>query len=305
MIPEFKGDFIQWLRGFYHLAMSPDISGAMQGMNRTQSALAYQIRSLEKVCGARLFRMQNGRRCLTSEGHIMLDKARRVFDLLTSIRNEIPHLSNIASGEIRIVAIYTVLQGFLAEKATPFTELFPHVRFNILAEASMDAMLDMVRKDVCDMAILSVSRLPPELTHIPLFQTELSLVTPKTGPYAVTSLASLEDIAALPCIHTIHTTSLQRFLESEFEKYGLTMNKAHLISHYEGAKAYVSKGYGVTYIDSFACYKEDYEKFNIISMYPLFGKRTMSAVVRVDRFIPSYQQAFLDFMSGGYAESVC
>lgn len=305
MISEFKGDFIQWLRGFYHLAMSPDVSGAMQEMNRTQSALAYQIRSLEKVCGVRLFRMQGGRRCLTSEGRIMLDKARRVFDLLSTIKEEISHLSDIASGEIRIVAIYTVLQGFLAEKAMPFTERFPHVRFCILAEASMYAMLDMVRKDVCDMAILAVGKLPAGLTHIPLFQTELSLVTPKTGPYAVSSLDSLEAIAALPCIHTMHTTSLQGFLESEFERYGLTMNKAHLISHYEGAKAYVSRGYGVTYIDSFACYKEDYEKFNIISMYPLFGKRTMSAVIRSDRFIPSYQRAFLDFMSSDYKASAC
>ena len=300
MIPEFKGDLIQWLRGFYYLAMSPDTADAMQEMNRTQSALAYQLRSLEKVCGARLFKMRDGRRVLTPEGTALLEKTRQVFDTLSAIKRDIPQLADIATGEIRIAAIYTVLQGFLAEKATPFSQRFPHVRFCILAEASMDAMLDMVRKDVCDLAILSVGHDPMDLKQIPLFRTEMSLVTPKTGPYAVTSLDSLADIAALPCIHTMNSTTLQRFLDAQFERHGLAMNKAHLISHYEGAKAYVSMGYGVTYIDSFVCSDEDYEKYNILSMYPLFQRRTMSAVVRRDRFIPSYLRAFLDCISADY-----
>lgn len=302
MISEFKGDLIQWLRGFYYLAKSENMSAALHKINRTQSALAYQIRSLEKEFGTKLFKINAGRRCLTDDGRVLLEKTEKIFRVIAKMKSDISVLPKADSGEIRIVAIYTVLQYFLAEKARPFSKLFPEVKFCIFAEASMDKMLDMVKNEVCDLAILAIETVPSEFLRIPLFRTDVSLITPRTGPFAVTGDPVLEEIARLPCIYTLDNASIQIFLDEEFAKYGLKINRAHLISHYEGAKAYVRKGYGVTFLDTFACSENDYNNYNIVSMNSCFPKRTMSAVLKRKRFQPSYLEVFLDFISSEYVK---
>ncbi len=55
MIPEFNGDYIQWLRGFYYTVELGSMVKAITVMNRNQSAISYQIQSLENLYGVSLF----------------------------------------------------------------------------------------------------------------------------------------------------------------------------------------------------------------------------------------------------------
>lgn len=272
----------------------------MEEMNRTQSALAYQIRSLEKEFGVKVFKGNGDGRELTPEGDKLLEKTRKVFEIVTTIKRDIGMLPRIVSGEIKICTIYTALQSFLPEKTGPFIEMYPEVNFKIFADASRDTMLDMVQRGTCDVALLCVDSLPNDLAGIPLFKTEVAVISPKSGPYCIAGEPVLEDIASLPSIYTMDQTTLQNFLDEQFARFGLKLNKAHLITHYEGAKAYVAKGHGVTFLDCFACTEQDDKNFNVVSLYPYFPKRTMYAVLRKNRFIPSYLKAFLDFISCEY-----
>lgn len=303
MIPEFKGDLLQWLRGFYSLAQTGSMTEAMREMKRTQSALTYQIRSLEKEFGAKLFKGNGDKRELTAEGRKLFDKTLSVFGLLSKIKQDIVMLPQIVSGEIKICTIYTTLQSFLPERTAPFRDMYPSVSFRIFAEVSKDSMLDMVKRGVCDVALLCVDAVPKDLLAIPLFRTEVAVIAPRSGPNSVSGEPVLEEIAAMPSICTMDQTTLQLFLDEQFGRYGLKQNKAHMITHYEGAKAYVSKGYGITFMDCFACTEDDDKNFSIVSLYPYFPKRTMSAVVRNNRFIPTYLQTFLDFISAEYKET--
>lgn len=86
MLPEFSGDFIQWLRGFYYTATCGSMTAAMKKMNRNQSALTYQIKSLEKEFGVKLFTGTKNNRVLTEEGKLLLTRASQIFSSINDLR---------------------------------------------------------------------------------------------------------------------------------------------------------------------------------------------------------------------------
>ena len=89
MIPEITGDFLQQLRGFYYVATSGSVSDAANQMNRTQSAVTYQIQLLEKELGIILFLRLKNKMVLTEEGKHLLTWALRIFDTISGMQEEL------------------------------------------------------------------------------------------------------------------------------------------------------------------------------------------------------------------------
>lgn len=51
MIEEMSGDFLQWLRGFYFVAINNSFSHAALEMGRNQPTISHQVKCLEKQFG--------------------------------------------------------------------------------------------------------------------------------------------------------------------------------------------------------------------------------------------------------------
>jgi DNA-binding transcriptional LysR family regulator len=293
VIPEFSGDFIQWLRGFYYTAQTGSMTAATAIMNRNQSALAHQVKCLEQEFGVKLFTGNKTKRKLTEEGKFLLEKSINIFELINSIRQTISALPDTLSGEISIAAAYTAVQYYLPEIVAIFGSHYPKVSFRFLGHASRQAILEAVRSRTADLGILCTESAPNDLRLTPLFSTEVMCVSPKNGPYAVTNLLNLEQLANFPCFFPPESSTMEPFLDIQFNRFGLKLKNTHEVNHFEAAKVYVRMGMGITFIDKFACSETDFQNLTIISMSKFFPPRVFSVLHRTNMFIPSHLDAFL------------
>ncbi|MDL2307428.1 LysR family transcriptional regulator [Desulfovibrio sp. OttesenSCG-928-C06] len=113
MIPEFSGDFMQWLRGFYYTAQTGSMTAAAELMNRNQSAITHQIKCLEEELGVKLFSGSKGKRTLTNEGKHLFSKAVHIFEVISEVKDNIGTVSEGLTGEINIAAFYTFMEFYL------------------------------------------------------------------------------------------------------------------------------------------------------------------------------------------------
>jgi DNA-binding transcriptional LysR family regulator len=299
MIPEFSGDFIQWLRGFYYTAQTGSMTAATAIMNRNQSALTHQIKCLEEEFGIKLFRGNKGNRELTDEGKFLLEKAVNIFEIVNTIRGSIGSLPNTLTGEIGIAAVYTAIQYFLPRMVAQFGAQYPMVCFQFYGHACRQPILDMISSRTADIGILNIDNAPLEFHATPLFRTDVVCISPKKGPYAVTGVPNLEQLVHFPCIFPPKNSTMEPFLEYQFGRYGLSLRNTHLVSHFEAAKVYVGMGMGITFIDDFACTEADRQQFNVVSMSAFFPQRVFSVVRRRNMFMPPHLDAFLRYLRDG------
>ena len=296
MISEFNGDFIQWLRGFYYTAKTGSMSAASGLMNRNQSALSHQIKCLEGELGVRLFQGSRAKRELTEEGRYLLARSIHLFEIIEEIQTKIASLPKDLEGEIAIAAMFAVLQYYLADRVTRFTVHYPKIRLRLYAEAEPESLYQKIEMRKVDFGVLCPASVPPNLHFEPLFDSHLSLITPKTGPYAIAESPSLEQIAQFPFVSPPLRSTLGLFLERQFSRYGLTLRVTHMVEHQEALKACVAAGMGISIVDDIVRVDTAKELINVVSLSAFFPPRVYGIVHRRDIFFPPHLKAFIAFL---------
>lgn len=297
MIPEFRGDFIQWLRGFYYTAKTGSISAASECMQRSQPALSHQIKQLEQELRVKLFHDSRTRRTLTDAGKFLLEYAERLFELLQEVQDNITDIPTELKGEVSVAAMFSVLQYYLVERITTFQAHFPKINLRLYAEAEADSLYYKVQSQKVDFGLLSPDTVPPDLHFERLFTTRVVLITPQTGPYAIPGpFVSLEQLTELPFISPPTHSTLGIFLKKQFERYGLVLRQTHMVEHQESLKACVAAGMGISILDDIVTVDKIRESLNIIELSKFFPERIYGIVYRRGMFLPPSVEALLDFL---------
>ena len=300
MITELSGDFVQWLRGFYYTVQTGSVSAAAEKMRRSQPAVSYQLKNLEKQLGVSLFSGtgQGGKRQLTRDGKFLYRKALELFRVIDSISDEIGQAQDRLQGEISIASGYSALQCYLPRHLGKFSRQYPGIHFRI-AGGSQLSLYKRVYAREFDIAILCVDNPPPEFEAEVLFESDLALISPKSGKLAVPELPSLEEIAALPFIAHPDQSSLWPLLRSQFGKYGLSLQTRHVVSHFDALKQCVAEQMGLGIVDGFTCGKADEKALNVLPLSRYFAQRKFGYIRRLDAFPTEAEEAFLKYLRKG------
>jgi LysR family transcriptional regulator, cyn operon transcriptional activator len=297
MLPELNGDFIQWLRGFYYTVKSGSLTAATTNMHRNQSAITYQIQSLENMYGVPLFTGGKVKRNLTEEGKFLYTKAIELFSEIGSIRSEIDQATPSAVGEIRIAAANSILGHYLPDRISSFRDQYHGASFILEGVDNLQIALQMLASRQVDFSIVHLSGIPEFFEETPLFSSGIVLISPKTGPYAFTTRPELERLVDIPFIAPPHGSALESFLSSQLTRMGLAMRKEILSSATGGAKAFASAGLGISFVRDFSVNAADSERFNIVPMEPLFKRMTYGVVRRRAMAMPLLCEKFLECLS--------
>ena len=134
----------------------------------TQPTLSMQIQKLEEEWKVNLFDRtrkpivptQIGTRVVT-QAKIVLQESKRIEDILQLTRG-------VFQGTFRIGIIPTISPYLLHRIVTPFQKAYPDVQC-IFQEAHTDRLVQMVRDDVVDVAILATPLDESGVTEIPLY----------------------------------------------------------------------------------------------------------------------------------------
>ena len=92
------------LNTFRVVAEKLHFTRASEELNLTQSAVSYQIKSLEKELGVKLFNRNKRKISLTSQGQKVLKYANKMLQQIDKMKREIKENRETLSGEIKIVA---------------------------------------------------------------------------------------------------------------------------------------------------------------------------------------------------------
>jgi DNA-binding transcriptional LysR family regulator len=89
---------------------------------------------------------------------------------------------------------------------------------------------------------------------------------------------------------------MERFVTMHLKRRDVTMQNTHMVSYHEAAKIYTKLGFGITFLDYFACTEKDKEELNVIPMSAYFPQREFMAVELRGRESSLAQEAFLRFL---------
>lgn len=274
------------------------MSAATEKMNRNQSAMTHQIRSLENEFGIKLFTGTKANRVLTEEGKYLLMKTIQLFTLIEETRAHISALPSDVQGEITISAMYSAFNYYLPPLISKFSSLYPDVKFSISGETYQGDLYEKVHSRSADLGIVSADDIPEEFQAIPLFKSELALIMPLGYKVHGKKGVTLEEIAQMPMIAPPINSTLWQFLTRQFKRYGITLQYKHSVGQQEAIKEYVSQGIGVSILDRFACSGDIMNKIQVVPMSNFFPPRQYYLIrKRETAFLYPHIKVFIDFLA--------
>ncbi len=295
IIDELDGDFLQRLRGFYYVAQTGSLTAAATKMHRSQPAISYQIKNLEKELGVQLFSTHANKKELTREGKLLYKKASDIFHMLHGLFDEVGSSDNALQGELSIVSSYVAMQCYLPDMLSNFSKLHPGVSFRVSGGRQL-SLYEQVFSRAFDMAIMCVDNAPPDFTAETLFASNLVLISPRQGKYAVPALSSLEEINTNHMLGHPDKSSLWPLLRRQFVKYGLTLQARHTISHFDTLIRCVRLGMGIGIVDEIACSPELRKDLHVVSLSAYFPVRHFGVVRRYDAVRTEIEEQFITFL---------
>lgn len=201
------------LRYFVAVARSGSFSRASAELHIAQPAISAQIAALESELGLKLFSRHSRGIELTPAGEALLVRAEQILRLLESTRAEMLAFRPEMAGEVRL-GLPTTITAVLAQ---PLTELVreraPKLTLHIV-EAMTGHLEKWIEQDDIDAAVLFASPASFHPPLLPLGFERLVLIGPVEGPLAGRSEVTMDDVCALPIIHSTRAHQLRQMLDA-------------------------------------------------------------------------------------------
>jgi DNA-binding transcriptional LysR family regulator len=293
MIEEMRGDFFQWLRGFYYVATTKSVSLAAAEMGRNQPAISHQIKCLEKELGVTLFDRSKGSMELTPEGVTLFSITLSIFELVKEMKGTVGSSGHLdLSGEIIIATTHAVVLYFLPRLIADFKGRYPNVNFDIKG-GGLNMILDAVESGQADFGIVSLEETPERFICHELFEARLVLIVPKNSWFSVEKEPTLALISKFPLILFPRASSITQRIEKRFSESGLKPNVVLILNNFEIVKKYVELGMGVSILDDYAIEKGDEQKLDIFPLDHLFEARRYILIFRKRKYLSPPVRAFI------------
>lgn len=298
MLPEFSGDFIQWLRGFYYTATCGSMTAAMKKMNRNQSALTYQIRSLEQEFGVKLFSGSKTNRVLTEEGKFLLSKSAMLFSQIDALRDQLAHLPATVKGPLSISCMSSFYNHILPDLVHTFSQQYPDVKFRLIPEMLESKLFEDISTNKVDVGILASEMIPDEFLAIPLFRTDITLFASPQVKLPPENMLDLTDLAQMTIVAPSIHSSLWQNIVRQAQRYGVKLNPQHIILQQDCLIRCVSQGLGVSMLDRFVLEEALFaQKIQAVSLSRFFRPRQYYMVLsQAGKYQYPQVKAFLNFM---------
>ncbi len=297
MIDEMGGDFLQWLRGFYYVAKRGSVTLAANEMGRNQPTISHQIKCLENQFGVTLFDRSGGRMELTAEGRKILDKAVSLFEIIMEMKEETRPGKLENEGTISICTTHAVVHHFLPGHIASFKLKHPSVNFDIEG-GGLDTILQKVESAEVDFGIASVAHVPETLIYKNIFETSLTLISPKGSGFFESGCPSLARIAEVPFISFPRSSTIMPLIVDRFGEQGLTLNETFILNNYETVKKFVAMGAGVAILDEYAIGEQDGKDMDVYDLGGYFPARKYGLLLRKRKYLPPCAKAFLAELMG-------
>ena len=189
-----------YLRYFSVLAQVEHYTIAAARLGISQPSLSAAINNLEnELGGVQLFEKVGRNIRLTEEGKFYQQKVDVALEQLHSASIMLKSSRDTAPVVIRLGVVSGGLNGLLAEKIAEYSKKYKRVRFRITESSSMELM-DMIRQEKLDMAIVDSTDRDRTLHFKKLQERNLNIALPIDHPLANNKELDPHEVMDLPQI---------------------------------------------------------------------------------------------------------
>ncbi len=187
-----------YLLYFSVLAQTEHYTTAAARLGISQPALSSAIHNLENsLGGVKLFEKVGRNIRLTDEGRFYQEVVDEAIQKLNGASDTLRDSKTMAPVVIRMGMVSGTLNGLLAQQMAEYTQKNPRIRFH-LTESSSEQLMDMVRQEKLDMAIVDSSDRDRSLHFRKLYERDFLLALPKNHRLAGRTSIHPKDVVGEP-----------------------------------------------------------------------------------------------------------
>ena len=233
-----------YLRYFSVLAQVEHYTLAAARLGISQPSLSSAIHNLEdELGGVKLFEKVGRNIRLTEEGRYYREKVDTALEQL-HIASQTLHESTVSAPVvIRMGVVSGAMDYLVAQEITNCTRQNPRLRFQLI-ESSADGLMDMVRQEQLDMALVDTTNRDRSLHFRKLCQQNFYVALPVKHPYAKRESLMYQDLQGQPQIafHYDMKHSFEQWAAGEEYKTVCAVNTA------QSALSLVAAGFGFCFL---------------------------------------------------------
>jgi DNA-binding transcriptional LysR family regulator len=244
------------LRVLREVAARGSFSAAAEALYVSQSAVSQQVATLEAEVGVPLLLRLRGGPVLTDAGELLLSHAEIAIARLELAERELANLSELESGELRLVSFPSASATLITEAASIFTQRHPDVRLS-LVEGEPEDSIPQLKRGEHDLAIVFDFDLQPlepdrDLELRPLLTEKLHVALPADHPLAGREAIELCDLDRDLWLCGNSTTSCRDMTVRSCRSANFEPDVAFESNDYNVLKSLVAAGLGVTLLPDLA-----------------------------------------------------
>ncbi len=271
------------------------VSRAAEESFVVQSAVSQHLKKLEDELAADLF-IRKGKRLigLTDIGEEVAAHARVTLASVNSIKAVGKDYIDHNQGVLRIGSTHTQARYVLPSVIKTFNAAYPRVELQIHQGAPKQlvqwAINDEIDFSICTEALAESN----QLTNIPCYKWNRSLITLADHPLQKIDQLSLKDLCDYPLITYVYGFTGRRSFSDTFSKAGFDPHVVLSAADSDIIKTYVIEEMGVGIIASMALAEVDHSSIRSRDLSHLFPWEITRIAHLNDKYLRHYEQKFID-----------
>jgi LysR family cys regulon transcriptional activator len=280
------------------------VSRAAVEMFIVQSAVSQHLKKLEDELGADLF-IRKGKRLigLTDVGETVASHARMTLASVNSIRSIGKDHVNQSEGILRIGTTHTQARYVLPPVIKAFNLAYPRVEVQI-HQGTPRQLVQWAANDDLDFSICTEALAESkQLTNIPCYQWNRSLITLGDHPLHHLEQLTLNDLCQYPLITYVYGFTGRGRFSATFRDAGLEPHVVLSAADTDIIRTYVLEEMGIGIIASMALGDVDNNITRSRDVSHLFPWEITRIAYLNDKYLRHYEQKFIDLLLDFVANS--
>ena len=215
---------------------------AADKLGYTQAGISYIINAMEEQAGMKFFEREYGGVRMTQEGKELLPSMQRLYQDELIVREKVDKIRGLETGEIRVLAINTVIVCHLPDILKEFKEQYPGITIEVSACDSAERATELLASGSADCAFIQIVS-SDKIEIIPLGKQEDMLVVAKDHPLAKTKVFPIKDLKDYPYIGWSEDQDSYNY--DLVRRFDASLNHVMMVNNDYGCFAMISKGLGV------------------------------------------------------------
>lgn len=247
------------------LAEERHFTRAAHLLGLSQSGLSAAIRGLEDELGAELFTRTTRRVEPTAAAVALLPHAKAMLDQALAARDAVVHATRDVSGTLRVGTEQCLGVVDVTALIDRFHRRHPQVDIRF-RQAGTHELLDAVRADDLDVALVAAASHLGSLPHQVLGHEELVAVCPTDHPLAQAPPAAWDRLASFAHVDFDPTWGVRPLTDGAFAARGLARNVRFQVSDVHTLLDFVDRGLGIAIVPRHVAFKPQAVRLAMVSL---------------------------------------